>query len=130
MLLTRSEEILFLPPRNSTGEIFTGRKTAADDEDALEKSGFENVLPRSAIESTYLKMLEASHYLYTLPGDSGAKASHAGRFARGTQRGRGNRAVAGGEIASGNRFNFGSVRRDRGGSPGGVASDEARRIRI
>jgi Xaa-Pro aminopeptidase len=73
MLLTRSEEILFLPPRNSTGEIFTGHKTAADDKDALEKTGFEKVLPRSAIESTYLKMLEASHYLYTLTGDASAK---------------------------------------------------------
>jgi Xaa-Pro aminopeptidase len=73
MLLTRSEEILFLPPRSGQGEIFTGHKTAPDDKDALEKTGFEKVLPHSAIESTYLKMLDGSRYLYTVPGDAGAK---------------------------------------------------------
>jgi Xaa-Pro aminopeptidase len=72
MLLARGEEILFLPPRNPQGEIFTGRKTAAEDKDALEKTGFEKVLPRSAIESTYLRMLEASRNVYTVPGDAGA----------------------------------------------------------
>ena len=38
MLLTRSEEILFLPPHNLQAEIFTGPKTAAEDADAVEKS--------------------------------------------------------------------------------------------
>src|SRR3984885_9383770 len=73
MLLSHDEEILFLPPRNAQSEIFTGRKTAAEDKDALEKSGFAKVLPRSAIESTYLRLLEASHNVYTLPADAGAK---------------------------------------------------------
>ena len=73
MLLSRDEEILFLPPRNAQSEIFTGRKTGADDKDAPEKAGFAKVLPRSAIESTYLRLLETSHNIYTLPTDAGAK---------------------------------------------------------
>ena len=73
MLLTRDEEILFLPPHDVRAEIFTGRKTAAEDKEALEKSGFAKVLPRSAIESTYLKTLEAARAVYTVPSDAGAK---------------------------------------------------------
>jgi Xaa-Pro aminopeptidase len=73
MLLSRDEEILFLPPRNAQEEIFTGHKTAAEDKDAAEKTGFAKVLPRSAIESTFQKMLEAAHNIYILPGDADAK---------------------------------------------------------
>jgi Xaa-Pro aminopeptidase len=73
MLLMRGEEILFLPPHNARAEIFNGRRTSADDKDALEKTGFEKVLPRSAIESTYLRMLETAHNIYALPGDAGAR---------------------------------------------------------
>jgi Xaa-Pro aminopeptidase len=73
MLLTRGEEILFLPQHNAQAEIFNGHRTAADDKDATEKTGFEKVLPRSAIESAYLRMVEAAHNIYTIPGDAGAK---------------------------------------------------------
>ena len=73
MLLTRNEEILFLPPHNRQDEIFTGPKTAAEDADAVEKSGFEKVLPRSAIESAYQRLIEKTHRIYTLPGDAGAQ---------------------------------------------------------
>jgi Xaa-Pro aminopeptidase len=73
MLLTRGEEILFLPPHNAQAEIFNGHRTSAEDKDALEKTGFEKVLPRSAIESAYLRMIETSRSVYTLPGDAGAK---------------------------------------------------------
>jgi Xaa-Pro aminopeptidase len=73
MLLTRGEEILFLPPHNSQAEIFNGHRTSAEDKDAVEKTGFEKVLPRSAIESAYLRMIETSRNIYALPGDEGAK---------------------------------------------------------
>ncbi len=73
MLLTRGEEILFLPPHNAQAEIFNGHRTSAEDKDALEKTGFEKVLPRSAIESTYLRLLETSRSVYMLPDDAGAK---------------------------------------------------------
>lgn len=73
MLLTRGEEILFLPPHNAQAEIFNGHRTSAEDKDAVEKTGFEKVLPRSAIESAYLRMIETSRNIYELPGDPGAK---------------------------------------------------------
>ena len=70
MLLTRGEEILFLPPHNQQNEIFTGRKTAADDADAREKSGFEKVLPRSAVESAYQRLIENSRDVYAISGEA------------------------------------------------------------
>ena len=69
MMLTRDEEILFLPPHNQQSELFTGPKTAAEDADALEKAGFEKIFPRSAVESTYARLAEKSRGVYTLPGD-------------------------------------------------------------
>lgn len=73
MLLTRDEEILFLPPHNRQTEIFTGPKTAAEDADATEKTGFEKVLPRSAVEAAYQRLMEKSRDIYSLPGDEHAK---------------------------------------------------------
>ena len=74
MLLTRDEEILFFAAAQRQGRaLFSGHKTAADDKNALEKSGFQKVLPRSAIESEYLRMVQGSRYVYALPVDAGAK---------------------------------------------------------
>jgi Xaa-Pro aminopeptidase len=73
MMLTRNEEILFLPPHNTQGENFTGRKTLAEDRDAQEHSGFAKVLPHAAIETTYLRLLESSRQIYILPGDPRAQ---------------------------------------------------------
>ncbi len=58
-----------MPPRNAQQETFTGRKTLAEDREAPERTGFAKVLPREAIETTYLKMLESSRNIYTLAGD-------------------------------------------------------------
>ena len=69
MMLTRSEEVLFLPPRNTQQETFTGKKTLPEDREAPERTGFAKVLPREAIETTYLKILGSSRNIYTLPGD-------------------------------------------------------------
>jgi Xaa-Pro aminopeptidase len=70
MLLTSQEEIIFLPPRNAQEENYTGRKTLAEDRDALEKTGFDKVLPRAAIESNFLRLIESSHRVYMAPTDS------------------------------------------------------------
>lgn len=70
MMLTRNEEILFLPPHNQQNELFTGPKTAAEDSGATAKTGFEKVLPRSAVEATYLRLVEKSHRIYSLPADT------------------------------------------------------------
>jgi Xaa-Pro aminopeptidase len=69
MMLTKNEEILLLPERNARTEIFTGRKLGAEDKDAPERTGFDKVLPHSAIETTFLRLLENSNLLYTVDGD-------------------------------------------------------------
>jgi Xaa-Pro aminopeptidase len=74
MMLTPQTEILFLPPRDRRMELYTGPKLDPADPDAPKQTGFERVLPKSAIESTFLKMLETSPRVYTVPGDvSGQK---------------------------------------------------------
>ncbi|HEX5432240.1 MAG TPA: aminopeptidase P N-terminal domain-containing protein [Bryobacteraceae bacterium] len=73
MMLTRGEEIIFLPPRNALSEIFSGRRTLPGDPDAAEKTGFEKVLPTSALESTFLRLLAQSNRIYMLPGDERAR---------------------------------------------------------
>jgi Xaa-Pro aminopeptidase len=69
MLLTPTEEVLFLPPRDPQAENFSGRKTLPEDRDVTAKTGFEKVLPHAAIESTFLRMLATSRRIYTLPSD-------------------------------------------------------------
>jgi Xaa-Pro aminopeptidase len=73
MLLTSTEEVLFLPPRDRQAEIFTGKKTLAEDPDAVAKTGFQRVLPRAAVESTFLHMLTSSRRVYTPPTDPRAQ---------------------------------------------------------
>ncbi|HLH43792.1 MAG TPA: Xaa-Pro peptidase family protein [Bryobacteraceae bacterium] len=70
MMLTPREEILFLPPKDAQEENFTGRKTLAEGADAAEKSGFEKVLPRTAMESNFLRLLESARRVYTISSDS------------------------------------------------------------
>jgi Xaa-Pro aminopeptidase len=55
-------------------ELYTGRKLGPDDPEAPKQAGFERVMPKSALESAFLKVLEISPRVYTLPGDvSGGK---------------------------------------------------------
>jgi len=55
-------------------ELYTGRKLDPGDADTPRQTGFERVMPRSAIESAFLKTLETSTRVYTVPGDgSGQK---------------------------------------------------------
>jgi Xaa-Pro aminopeptidase len=69
LMLTPQTEILFLPPRDLRMEVYTGRKLTADDPDAAKHTGFDRVMPKSAIESAFLKVLETSSRIYTVPGD-------------------------------------------------------------
>src|SRR5580698_5457347 len=64
LMMTADEEILFLPPRNRTSEIFYGRVTDPNDKDVFEKTGFNAVLPKSAVETTFLRLLEKSPKIY------------------------------------------------------------------
>ena len=69
MLLTQQTEILFLPSRDPRTELYTGRKLDPGDPNAPKLAGFEQVMPKSALESAFLKVLESSSRVYTLPGD-------------------------------------------------------------
>jgi len=69
MLLTPQTEILFLPARDPRMELYTGPKLDADNPDAPKQTNFDRVMPKSAIESAFLKVLETSPRVYTIPGD-------------------------------------------------------------
>jgi Xaa-Pro aminopeptidase len=69
MMLTPQTEILFLPARDLHMELYTGRKLGPDDSDAPKQTGFERVMPKSAIESAFLKVSETAPRVYTIPGD-------------------------------------------------------------
>ncbi len=69
MMLTREEEIIFLPERNFREENFTGRKLGAGDPDARDKTGFDRVLPRSALEAEFARLAARSEKIYSIPAD-------------------------------------------------------------
>jgi Xaa-Pro aminopeptidase len=69
MMLTRQTEILFLPARDPRMEMYTGRKLGPDEPDAPKEAGFDRVMPKSALESAFLKVLETAPRVYTIPGD-------------------------------------------------------------
>jgi Xaa-Pro aminopeptidase len=69
MLLTPQTEILFLPARDLRMERYTGRKLDPNDADAPKQTGFDRVMPKSALESAFLKVLETAPRVYTIPGD-------------------------------------------------------------
>jgi Xaa-Pro aminopeptidase len=70
LMMTADEEILFLPARNRTSEIFYGRVIDPNDKDVFEKTGFKAVLPKSAVETTFLRLIEASPKIYAERGDA------------------------------------------------------------
>src|ERR1700676_490037 len=65
MLLTPQTEILFLPARDPRTELYTGRKLSPDDPEAPKQTGFDRVMPKSALESALLKVLETAQQVYT-----------------------------------------------------------------
>jgi Xaa-Pro aminopeptidase len=74
LLLTPQEEILFLPKRVASRETFNGRTTAPDDKDAARKAGVDKVLPKAALETQFLRVMDSSDIVYTLTGDAQAQA--------------------------------------------------------
>jgi Xaa-Pro aminopeptidase len=73
MILTAKEEILLLPPRDPKSEIFTGRKVGPEDRNARELTGFDKVLPFSALQTQFLRLLENTNRIYTLTSDPQAQ---------------------------------------------------------
>lgn len=73
MMLTPQEEILFLPPHDVHGEIFTGRKLGPEDPNVRDLTGFDKVLPKAALETTFFRLLESSNKFYTTASDPEAQ---------------------------------------------------------
>jgi Xaa-Pro aminopeptidase len=70
LMMTPTEEILFLPLRNRTSEIFYGRTIDPNDKDVFAKTGFQAVLPRPAVETTFLRMIDGAPKIYSVRGDA------------------------------------------------------------
>jgi Xaa-Pro aminopeptidase len=66
LILTKSEEILFVPQRNERREIYMGKRVAPGDKDAREKTGFDHVLPVEKFESSLAQALESGEAVYAL----------------------------------------------------------------
>lgn len=64
LLLTPSDEILFLPSHNERAERYAGKRTSAQDADAYTVTGFENVLPVEKLEAQLDLALESHSRLY------------------------------------------------------------------
>jgi Xaa-Pro aminopeptidase len=73
MLLTKDQEILFLPPRNRQQENFTGKKLGPEDTDAPQRTGFDKVMPIHTMTAAFQKALESGSRIYTLPNDEVAR---------------------------------------------------------
>jgi len=69
LMLTRQSEVLFLPPRDARTELYTGSRLGPDDPDAVKRTGFERVMPKSALESAFLKVMDTAPRIYLIPGD-------------------------------------------------------------
>lgn len=63
LLLTPSDEYLFLPPRNETKERYTGRKLAPGDPNS---TGVANLLSTARFEVTLFQNLDAAEKLFAL----------------------------------------------------------------
>lgn len=66
LLIDKNDEILFLPHHNVRAEVFTGRKTAAEDPDASKVTGFDRVLPIEKLESELERAVQSSEKVYAL----------------------------------------------------------------
>ncbi|HEX5228897.1 MAG TPA: Xaa-Pro peptidase family protein [Bryobacteraceae bacterium] len=64
LLMTASDEILFLPSHNDRAERYSGRRIAAQDPDVRGVTGFEHVLPIDQLESELDRELKSQSRLY------------------------------------------------------------------
>ena len=84
LLLTPSDEILFLPRHNERAERYSGKRTSAEDADAHAVTGFEKVLPIEKLEARTGSGARLRMRAFTRPGPNPTPASceRAIRFAR------------------------------------------------
>src|SRR2546430_1387264 len=68
LLLTPSDEMLFLPDHDVHAEQYQGKRSAARDEGVQALTGFERVLPRDKFESELNKAVSEHEKLYAVLG--------------------------------------------------------------
>jgi Xaa-Pro aminopeptidase len=56
-ILTKDDEEFFLPSRDDRYERYYGRRTSPSDPDAVERTGFQKILPRSELERELFRLL-------------------------------------------------------------------------
>lgn len=66
LLMTASEEILFLPHHNQRLENFVGKRASAEDSDVRALTGFDQVLPIEKFETELDKAVSANEKIYAL----------------------------------------------------------------
>lgn len=64
LLLTDSDEILFLPRRDQRAEKYAGKRTSAEDADARAVTGFDKVLPMEKLEGEMDQALSSHSRIY------------------------------------------------------------------
>jgi Xaa-Pro aminopeptidase len=72
LALSPAGDTLFLPPKDTEAEKWTGVKLSALDKNAPAVTGFERVLPTPAFETELLKLLGEYPRIYSLKGTAGA----------------------------------------------------------
>ena len=66
LIVTKTDETLFLPRRNDRREIYMGHRPAPGDKDVSEVTGFDHVLPIEKFESTLAQAIESGEHVYAL----------------------------------------------------------------
>ncbi len=66
LLVTPSQELLFLPHHNERVEHYQGKRSSAEDPDVRTLSGFDEVLPLEKFEAELDKALNANEKVYAL----------------------------------------------------------------
>ena len=66
LLVTPSQELLFLPHHNERVEHYQGKRSSAEDQDVRTLSGFDEVLPLEKFEAELDKALNANEKVYAL----------------------------------------------------------------
>jgi Xaa-Pro aminopeptidase len=73
LLIDKDNEILFLPHHDRHLETFTGRKASAEDSDARQLTGFDNVQPIEKFESELARALQSAEKVYAMPRQPGTE---------------------------------------------------------
>jgi Xaa-Pro aminopeptidase len=68
LVLEPAGDIIFLPPKDTDAEKWTGPKASAQDRNAAAVTGFEQVMPLPAFESELLRLMRQYPRLYALKG--------------------------------------------------------------